>query len=243
MRRHLVVAVFAFPGFSCGNDTQQPRSAAVVASSPSVERLDAGPPTDATPAAAAAGDSQPETPAEDSPSVKECKARLRQLGLEHGLDACYPKPPAPPLSDEVQQLPKKCAAESPRDKPCKTAGGVYKVRLELDPGEAAPCFGKKPVETTVRLKANTTYGDRRVLTWELGALLRALNLRDKAPSLGSDVRDGVCCIDIDVSEEAKGKFRRLVLHLASGETVVTAEASIGCDDSGDRTPLKVQVTR
>ncbi|MDX2092376.1 MAG: hypothetical protein SFX73_31220 [Kofleriaceae bacterium] len=176
---------------------------------------------------------------------KECEAKLAATGLAHGKDECQQAsaPPGAPPADGEGALPQKCAADSPRDQPCTSYGGTYKVLLEPDPDEKPSCFGTKALETTLRLKGDTKYGNRRDLSWELGGLLKALKVRDKAPSLGSAVRDGVCCIDLDVSEEANGTFKRVVIHLASGASVVNAKASIGCDDSGDRTPLKVRVVR
>lgn len=170
----------------------------------------------------------------------ECVARLKAMGLEHGVDACKKKPKAE-VVDEVQDLPKKCVAESPRDRPCQSYGGTY--RLRISPDDSGPsCLGTKPIETTIRLKASSRYGGSGKHSWELGALITALGFKKPDPRLGSAVREGVCCIDVDLFGNLSGKERRLRLSLARGLTAVNAKAEVTCDEPGDFTPLKAQAT-
>ena len=243
MHRRSILAAVALHAVSCGSETKHARPTSAVRGEPStVGSASTVTQSAAGSSATASAAPPPSESGEISDRQKECEAKLAALGLEHGKDSCKPKAPAAPLADEVQELPKKCAADSPRDKPCSSYGGTYKIRLAPDPAHPASCF-ENVVETTVRLRAETKYGDRRDLTWELGRLLQALRVRDTAPTLGSAVRDGVCCVDIDVSATANGKYKRVVIKLASGATEVNAKASVGCDTSGDRAPLEVKVTR
>jgi hypothetical protein len=123
---------------------------------------------------------------------------------------------------QAAALPKKCAADSPADEPCATYGGTYRVRLTPRPSASESCFVKKPIEALVTVNGTASY--RGVgQAEELRAFGKALGLRNPELRLGADVRDGVCCVDLDVSDQT-AKYRRVVVHLARGASVVIAKA-------------------
>jgi hypothetical protein len=119
-------------------------------------------------------------------------------------------------------LPKKCAAESPVDAPCNSFGGTYRIRVAPRDGAKEKCVVAKAIDVKVTIDGSTTYRGRGQAE-ELEALGRSLGLTNPDLRVGAAVRDGVCCLDLDLSD-GKDVERRVKLHLARGATKVNAKA-------------------
>jgi hypothetical protein len=128
-----------------------------------------------------------------------------------------------------KQLPKRCVAESPNDVPCSAIAGTYRLRIEPVTHDDR-CFIKKPIEADVTLGLPLKDGlglvdtKAQKLVKKLGWKQRKID--DRGAS--ADLRDGVCCIDLRLTETS-GKpknetERRLIVHMAAGRTVVNAVA-------------------
>lgn len=122
---------------------------------------------------------------------------------------------------EPTQLPKKCAADSPVDEPCKSYGGTYRVSLRPRDGEKKCLLEKKPVEARVKINGSKTYRGMGQAP-ELAALAKALGFPKSDLRIGADVRDGVCCIDLEVSPKGRDAFVRV--KMARGARVVSGKA-------------------
>jgi hypothetical protein len=70
--------------------------------------------------------------------------------------------------------------------------------------------------------ANSYRGDEQAP--ELRALAKALGLRKPSLRVGAAVREGVCCIDLELSDGTTNE-RRLRIHLARGATVIVSKAA------------------
>jgi len=152
--------------------------------------------------------------------------------------------PAPP----ARQLPKKCVAESPSDVPCASFAGTYRVRVSPR-ADNKKCIVGKPIDATIKVGKAL---DKGLAELDAKALLAKLGFRprkDDTPEAGAAVRDGVCCVDVRLTETT-GKpddetERRLILHIARGETkaVGLAEERIMPDHGKDcQNDLDVEVT-
>ena len=122
---------------------------------------------------------------------------------------------------EPTQLPKKCAADSPVDEPCTSYGGTYKISVRQREGEKRCLTTKKRAEARVKISGTKTYEGIGQAT-ELAAYARALGFPKSDLRIGADVRDGVCCIDLEVSP--KGRDAHVRVKMARGKTVVSAKA-------------------
>lgn len=123
--------------------------------------------------------------------------------------------PGPDGGTAPAPLPKRCAAESPVDLPCTRIAGRY--RIELIPREKR-CVVAKRTSAVLRV-----FGEGRSPRFDATPLVRALGLtpgKDDAPELGAAIRDGVCCLDLRLYGTRGAREERVIVHLASGATVV-----------------------
>lgn len=121
---------------------------------------------------------------------------------------------------EPIELPKKCAADSPVDLPCTSYAGAYKIRLRPKPA-ARPCVLVKPVEGKVVL-SDQPYKGMEQAKAELAGLAKKLGMKEARLRVGAAKRAGVCCIDLQLSDDARGTVR---IHMARGKTKVSAKAN------------------
>jgi hypothetical protein len=129
---------------------------------------------------------------------------------------------APSPSSSSAALPDKCAAESPVDAPCTSYGGTYRIRLAPRPGAKEQCVVTKPVEATVTINGAATYKGMTKAA-ELAPLARALGLASPDLRIGAAVREGVCCVDLDLSDGSATE-RSVRVHLARGDASVNGKA-------------------
>lgn len=117
-----------------------------------------------------------------------------------------------------------CAAASPADEtPCTGYGGTYRIVLRPRPDAKEKCLVKKPVEAKVTLEASAEYRGKGQAR-ELEGLSRALGLVKPELRVGAAVRDGVCCVDLDLSD-GTDRTRRVRVHVARGDKKVSAKAA------------------
>jgi hypothetical protein len=124
--------------------------------------------------------------------------------------------PASPVA-----LPKKCAAESPVDAPCTSIGGTYRIRITPRASAKEHCFVTRSVEGKLTIDGNATYKGLGQAS-ELDELGRSLGLEKPDLRIGAAVRDGVCCIDLILSD-GKDVARNAKIHLARGASKVNAK--------------------
>jgi hypothetical protein len=139
----------------------------------------------------------------------------------------------------AQPLPKKCAADSPTDAPCRSIKGRYKI--ELAPRDKS-CVVTKRVSAILDVKS-----DGKKPAFDARALANAIGLRrGHPPELTADIRDGVCCLDLRLYGLAGAKDQRVMVHMAAGAIAVSAKADdrwiAGSKMCGDE-DLDVSVTR
>ena len=119
----------------------------------------------------------------------------------------------------VAALPKKCAADSPVDDPCPTYGGTYRIKLTPRTGEQ--CIVKKAAEARIRISGANAYRGIGQAT-ELAPLAKAIGKPNSDLRIGADVREGVCCIDLEISPKGMDAFVRV--RIARGAKVANAKA-------------------
>lgn len=146
--------------------------------------------------------------------------------------------------DGPAPLPKRCAADSPTDKPCTKLAGRYRVTLAP---LGASCVVKRKATGIL-----TVRGEGKTPAFDAKPLVRALGLRlgrDDAPKLSAARREGVCCLDLRLYGHDGDRGQRISVSLAAGATVVNAKASDrwtqddpGRDECGDA-DLAVTVER
>ena len=117
---------------------------------------------------------------------------------------------------EPQQLPKKCSADSPVDDPCEHYGGTYLVSITPEQGDK--CVVKKPAKARVKVDKTVTYRGLEKSP-ELAALARALGMPRADFRIGADIRDGVCCLDFDISDAS----RTVRVKIARGKRMVNSK--------------------
>lgn len=126
-----------------------------------------------------------------------------------------------------RQLPKRCVADSPIDSPCAAVPSTYRLRIEPVEHDDR-CFITKPIETQVWIGKPLQYGLVQLRANDLVKKLRWKQRKDDDHKASADIRDGVCCIDVRLTQTT-GKpnnetERRLIVHLAAGGSVVNATA-------------------
>jgi hypothetical protein len=147
---------------------------------------------------------------------------------------------APALADTPAQLPTKCAAEFPVDAPCTKLAGKYKIALA--PREKSCVVTKKAAGIL------TVRGEGKAPKFDAGPLLEALGLKpskkDK-PELGAAIRDGVCCLDLRLYATKGAREQRVIVHMAAGANVVSAQADDRWSEARDECDehVDVKVTR
>ncbi|MDB4962053.1 MAG: hypothetical protein JWP01_2052 [Myxococcales bacterium] len=108
------------------------------------------------------------------------------------------------------------------------------------------CVLTKPVSTVLKVTS-----EGRKSTFDARPLVPALGLKpgqNDAPELGAAIREGVCCLDLRLYGRTGTKQQRVMVHMATGASVVGSKADDRWyDDStndmcGDE-DLDVTVTR
>jgi hypothetical protein len=120
-----------------------------------------------------------------------------------------------------------CSAPSPpAGEPCTSIEGTY--RLKLTPNDS-PCVLTKPIEATFTIgkplgNGRVTFGSRDLVK-RLGFKPR----RDDTVAASAAIREGVCCIDLRLTETRGSKGneteRRLIVHLARTAAAINTTAT------------------
>lgn len=133
-----------------------------------------------------------------------------------------PEPGAKPVA-AARALPKRCAADSPVDQACESYGGTYLITLgPAESGADKACVVSRTVTAKVVLDGSVAYSGRGA-GHELDALGKTLGVKKPDHTVGAAVRKGVCCVDLEVRDDA-GVGRVVQIHLARGASIVSAKA-------------------
>lgn len=152
---------------------------------------------------------------------------------------------SPALGQKPKRLPEVCAADSPVARPCASYAGNYRIRLAPRETDKRACVVKRRVTATVTLHDKPYTGME--LAAELAPLARAIGMERASLRIGAAVRDGVCCIDLDLSDRRDDRDRSVRIHVAAGQRRARAKARdrwVG--DKGPKTcekPLSIEVER
>ena len=150
---------------------------------------------------------------------------------------------ATPQRPSPTPLAPRCSAESPTDDACVSYGGTYRIILgPAVPDDDPACVVTRPVTATVTLDGDATFQGKGHAT-QLDPLGKALGLRKKPDHrLGASIRDGVCCVDLELHDET-GSGRTVKVYLARGKSVVSAKAKdwTGAKECIGRPAVEVQL--
>lgn len=101
-------------------------------------------------------------------------------------------------------------------------GGTYHVRIAPRASEGEHCVVTKPIEADVTIDGSATYKGKGQAS-ELDALAKALGLKKADLRVGAALREGVCCVDLDLGDGTDVE-RRLRVHFARGATIASSKA-------------------
>jgi hypothetical protein len=148
----------------------------------------------------------------------------------------------PSPATKAAQLPKECGAESPIDLPCSSYAGTYRVTVRQPaPDGPSTCVVKESVTAAVTLTGARGYDGFGHATG-LEALGNALGMKAKPDHrIGADVREGVCCVDLELSDQS-GNSPTLVVNIARGASVLSAKAKDWTDAKDCLGTPEVEVT-